>query len=72
MARTKTYTIEERTIGGEKVAAVVEKISSSIFIATLFSNNGQVLSDSINNSMGSAVRWAQHAIDSLEDWVVAS
>lgn len=71
MARTKTYPIEERTIGGEKVEAIVEQVSPSIFIATLFAQNGDALTDNITNSMKAAVRWAQVAIDDLEAWVVA-
>lgn len=70
MARIKTYPIEDRIIGGEKVEAVVEQVSPSIFIATLFSQNGDALNDNIANSMRAAVRWAQRAIDDLEAWVV--
>lgn len=69
MTRTKTYPIEQRTIGGEKIQVVVEQVSRSIFIATLFSQSGDALNDRITNSMRAAVRWAQNAIDDLESWV---
>lgn len=71
MARTTTHHIEERTIEGEKVEAVVEQVSRSLYIATLFSQNGDALYDRITNSMGSAVRWARNMMDDLEAWVVA-
>ena len=67
---SKTTTIDERTIGGEKVRAVVEKVGSSIYIASLLSQSGEFLGElEITTSMGEAVRWASKAISDLEAWV---
>lgn len=67
---SKTYTIEEKTIGGEKVCAVVERVGSSIYIASLLSQSGEFLGElEITTSMGEAVRWANKAISDLEAWV---
>lgn len=69
---SKTTTIDERTIGGEKVRAVVEKVGSSVFITALLSQNGEFLGElEIANSMGAAVRWAREAMDDLAAWVAA-
>lgn len=70
MAHAKTYEIDERTIGGEKVKAVVEKVGSSVFIATLVSESGDFLGElEITASMGEAVRWARRTMNDLAAWV---
>lgn len=70
MAYSKTYEIDERTIGGEKVKAVVEKVGGSVFIATLVAENGDFLGEmEITASMGEAVRWARRTMNDLAVWV---
>lgn len=67
---SKITTIDERTIGGEKVQAVVEKVGSSTFIASLLSADGEFLGElEITATMGDAVRWARTAMRDLEAWV---
>lgn len=67
---SKTITVDERTIGGEKVSAVVEKVGSSVFIASLLDSHGDFLGElEITASMGDAVRWARTAMRDLEAWV---
>lgn len=70
MSRVKSITIDERTIAGEKVSAVVEKVGSSVFIASLSAQNGEFLGElEITATMGDAVRWARNALRDLEAWV---
>lgn len=67
---SKTTTIDERTIGGEKVKAVVEKVGSSVYIASILTADGEFLGElEITASMGDAVRWARTTLRDLEAWV---